>query len=291
MKKLLAFVAMSALMATSVAAQNQKLTSKMLYHNGPVLTGAKSIYLIYYGCWGGANCGFSDDLQTMDLMFQFLITYGSSPYAQINSTYTDDSGQPAASVFALGGISIENSYSHGFELKKADITSIITEQVNSFRLPQDPNGIYVIVTTADISANEIGFCTPGAPPHHGIGIVNGALVNYIFLGHPKRCPSAAGPQFSPSGPTPNNSYGGDVLVANLARALNGQVTNPRGNGWYDRYGLENADKCQDALGNPSFGQTYLTANGARANVRFGDRDYLIPQNWVNDRRGRCAMSQ
>jgi hypothetical protein len=101
----------------------------------------------------------------------------------------------------------------------------------------------------------------------------------------------AGPQLSPSGPTPNNTYAGDVLVSNLAHAINGIVTNPRGNGWFDRYGLENADKCQDALGNPSFGQTYLTANGARANVRMGGFDFLIQQNWVNDRKARCALSR
>jgi hypothetical protein len=69
------------------------------------------------------------------------------------------------------------------------------------------------------------------------------------------------------------------------------VTNPRDNGWFDRYGLENADKCQDALGNPAFGQTYVTANGARANVRIGVTDFLIQQNWVNDRKPRCAVSR
>ena len=96
----------------------------------------------------------------------------------------------------------------------------------------------------------------------------------------------AGPQFSPSGPTPNNTYAGDALVSNLAHALNGMVTNPLGSGWYDRYEFENADKCQNL-----FGQTYVTANGARANVRMGDFDFLIQQNWVNDRKARCAMSR
>ena len=291
MKKLLTFVALYALMATSIAAQNTKLTSKMVYHNGPVLTGTKPIYLIWYGCWGTEYCGSSGDNQTIEMMITFLINLGGSPYAQINSTYTDASGQPAASQFAVGGTVNDYSYSRGVDLTKLDMTSIISDQINSFRLPQDPDGIYVILSSADIASNETEFCKPGAPPHHAIGIVNGALVNYIFLGHPRRCPSSAGPQFSPSGPTPHNTYAGDVLVSNLAHALNAHVTNPRGNGWYDRYGLENADKCQDALGNPSFGPTYLTANGARANVRFGDRDYLIQQNWVNDRRARCAMSR
>ena len=121
--------------------------------------------------------------------------------------------------------------------------------------------------------------------------MNGSPVNYIFVGNPNRCPTVAGPQFSRSGPTPNDSYAGDVLVSNLAHAINGVVTNPVGTGWYDRYGLENADKCQDALGHPAFGPTYLTANGARANVRMGARDFLIQQNWVNDRKPHCAMSR
>ncbi len=133
------------------------------------------------------------------------------------------------------------------------------------------------------------FCTPSAPPFHGEGLVNGSPVRYIFLGNPNRCPTVAGPQFSPAGPTPNGSYATDVMVSNLAHAINGLVTNPAGTGWYDRYGLENGDKCQDALGHPAFGPTYLTANGARANVRMGGRDFLIQQNWVNDRKPRCAM--
>ena len=290
MKKLLALVTLYALLATSIAAQNQRLTSKMVYHNGPLLTGTQNLYLIWYGCWAD-NCGSMGDFQTRALLGNFVTSIGNSPYAQINLTYTDASGQPAASAFIYGGDVIDSSYSHGVELAPADLVSMISYQVNNFQLPQDSRGIYVIISSADISSNATGFCTPSAPPYHATGLVNGSPVQYIFLGNPKRCPSVAGPQLSPSGPTPNNTYAGDTLVANLARALNGIVTNPNGNGWFDRYGFENADKCQDALGNPSFGQTYLTANGARANVRMGGFDFLIPQNWVNDRKARCAMSR
>ena len=290
MKKALNIIAIITLCALSAVAQNQRLTSKMLYHNGPVLPGTRNIYMIWYGCWAD-NCGFAGDTKTMRVMADFLISIGNTPYAQINSTYTDASGQPAASAFIYGGDLIDGSYSQSFDLSKSDIVSLISKYVNSFQLPQDPNGIYVIVSSADLASTETGFCTPSAPPFHGEGIVNGSIVRYIFLGNPKRCPSVAGPQFSLSGPTPNDSYAGDVLVSNLAHALNGVVTNPAGNGWFDRYGLENTDKCQDALGNPSFGPTYLTANGARANVRMGSHDYLIQQNWVNDRKARCAMSR
>jgi len=289
MKKTLTVIAILALCAFSTVAQNQKLTSKMLYHDGPVLPGIRNIYLIWYGCWAD-NCGSAGDTKTKALLADFLVTIGGSPYAQINSTYTDASGQPAASMFIYGGDVIDSSYSHGVDLTPSDITGMISDKVNNFELPQDPNGIYVILASADIASSATGFCTPSAPPFHAQGLVNGAPVKYVFLGNPNRCPSVAGPQFSRSGPTPNGTYAGDVIVSNLAHALNGLVTNPTGNGWFDRYGQENSDKCQDALGHPSFGQTYLTANGARANVKLGARDFLIQQNWVNDRRGRCAMS-
>ena len=60
MKKLITLVALCTLAATSVAAQNSKTTSKMLYHDGPVLTGGQNIYMIWYGCWN-ENCGLLGD--------------------------------------------------------------------------------------------------------------------------------------------------------------------------------------------------------------------------------------
>jgi hypothetical protein len=75
------------------------------------------------------------------------------------------------------------------------------------------------------------------------------------------------------------------MASTLAHALDVIVTNPYGNGWFDRYGLENADKCRG-----TFGQTYTTANGARANMQLGQRHFLIQQNWINVRRGHCGLS-
>jgi len=279
---------MSTSLVTAVAAQNSKSTGKMVYHDGPVLPGTQNIYTIWYGCWNN-NCGLMGDTQTPELMADLLISIGGRPYLQINSTYPDSSGLAPTGDLIYGGSVEDASYSHGVDLKKSDFAGIISDQVNNFRLPQDPHGIYVIVASGDVASSDTGFCTAALPQMHGIEIVNGSLVQYIFLGNPNRCPTVAGPQFFSNGtrlPTPNDNFAFDVLASNLAYALNGTLTNPRGNGWYDRYGLENADKCKN-----TFGQTYLTSNGARANVRFGARDYLIQQNWVNDRKPRCAMSR
>src|ERR1051325_7230185 len=106
MKKTLPIFLILVLAALSTAAQKQQLTSKMLYHNGPVLAVSQNIYMIYYGCWTN-NCGSLGDTQTQELLTEFSIYLGNSPYAQINSTYTDPSGQPAASSFIFGGFVVD----------------------------------------------------------------------------------------------------------------------------------------------------------------------------------------
>ena len=289
MRKLIALFALCALVTIPAAAQNSKTTSKMVYHNGPVLWGIRNMYVIWYGCWDN-TCGITGDTRTVDVINDFLATIGNTPYLAINSTYSDNSGQSATATVIYGGQVFDQSYAHGFELADADIQGIIADQINSFRLPQDPDGIYIVIASANIASNATGFCTPGAQPYHSSGMIAGGLERYIFVGNPNRCPSIAGPQFSGTGvQTPHNSFAGDVLASNIAHALDTTLTNPYGSGWFDRYGLENADKCAN-----TFGPTFTTANGARANIRLGSAagDYLIQQNWINDRsKPRCGMFQ
>ena len=284
MKKLLTLVLSCVLVSIAVAAQSSRPTSKMLYHNGPVLHGVQNAYVIFYGCWTD-NCGSMGDTKTMTVVENFLATIGNTPYMSINSTYADSVG-PASIGLVYAAAAMDSSYAHGVELTDADIQGIIADQVSNFRLPQDPQGIYVVISSADVASNATGFCSPGAPPYHKSGIISGGRLNYIFLGNPNRCSTVAGPQFSRTGPTPHDSYAGDVLASNLAHALDTSLTDPNGTAWFDRYGFENADKCAN-----TFGTTYLTANGARANLKLGVAgDFLIQQNWVNDRRARCAMA-
>jgi hypothetical protein len=63
------------------------------------------------------------------------------------------------------------------------------------------------------------------------------------------------------------------------------TTDPDGNGWFDKAGQEAADKCAW-----TFGSTYTSSNGSRANMNLGGRDYLIQQNWVNANGGFCALT-
>jgi hypothetical protein len=58
-----------------------------------------------------------------------------------------------------------------------------------------------------------------------------------------------------------------------------------GTAWYnDVTGEENEDMCLFR-----FGKTYNLPNGSYANMKLGDRQYLIQRNWVNKDGGYCAL--
>lgn len=79
--------------------------------------------------------------------------------------------------------------------------------------------------------------------------------------------------------SPNANPVADAMVNTIAHELDEAVTDPDIDAWYadDGKQSENGDLC-----NWKFGATYATANGARANVRLGGRDFLVQQNWVRN---------
>ena len=293
-KKFLGLVMTVALNGLPIFAQNTQVNQSanvqgnsnaaITYHNGPIMTGTADVYFVWYGCWD-ATCG-NNNPATQMILEDFVTNVGGSPYFQINAMYPNMFGQTPSGALLYGG-SVADRYSHGTELTQADIAEVVSDQITNNGLPQDPGGIYVVLASADVGSIATGFCSTTLG-HHGRGYALGVDFKYAFLGNPERCPRAAAPQFftrKADLPTPNGDLAADAMVSTLAQVLSEIVTNPLGGGWFDRYGLENAAKCVD-----QFGPTYTTANGARANLRLATRDYLIQQNWVNDRKGHCAMN-
>ena len=276
-----------ALLSQTASAQNQKTTSKMQYHGGQVQTGTSNVYFIWYGCW---TCGTPGTADTQRILVDFITNFGGSPYAMINTTYPDADGNAPSGVAIYGG-SVDDAYSHGPTLTESDMQGIVANQFQNGGLPLDPWGIFIVIASPDVVdtyADGTSFCTPSKPPHHGIAYYNGSETRYAFIGDAARCLSTAAPQFFGPGSTsssPNGNIAADAMASSLAHALDTVLTDPFGTAWFDRYGLENADKCTG-----TFGQTYTTANGARANMKLGFRDYLIQQNWINGRRSYCGLS-
>ena len=263
-----------------------KTDSRILYHNGPVMQGNSNVYLIWYGNWANNNA--------TQLLTELVFNLGTSAYSQINTLYPDALGNAPNGGISYSG-TVSDSYSHGVALSRADIQSIVRDLIAGGHLPLDGAGIYMVLTSSDITdiqPDGSTFCSRNLP-HHGIVDFNGAQVKYGFLGNPDRCPSTVTWFTGSDGnrlPTPNGNFGADAMASQLAYLLNVIITSPMGSegqfgGWYDRYGLENAAKCWG-----TFGQTYLAGNGGRANIQLGVRDFLIQQNWVPGRKGFCAMA-
>jgi len=285
------FVSLAQVASAQSPTSTQKTTghvntdSRILYHTGLVMTGPADVYFIWYGCWDN-TCGNNGDVSTRTILTDFMSNIGATPYFGILLGYPNADGFHPSGAAYYGGDAFDQ-YSRGSELTISDIQGIIADQITNRRLPQDPNGIYIVLTSADVSSPSTGFCVASAQPYHGLGEALGSEFQYAFVGNPTRCPSVAAPQFVSNGtrlPTPNGNFAADGMVNTLAHLLSTTITNPRGTGWFDRYGLQNADKCDG-----QFGSTYTTANGARANMKLGQRDYLIHGNWVNDRKGHCEL--
>jgi Phosphate-induced protein 1 conserved region len=241
------------------------------YHGGPVMLGTVNVYYIWYGNWSGNDA--------VTILTDFAQNIGGSNYYNINTTYYDGSNTHLSnSVHYV--TSTTDGYSHGTALSDSAIQDIVVQNINKFQgLPLDANGVYFVLTSADVTATS-GFCTTYCG-WHTYGTISGSNIKYAFVGDPTRCPTACEVQTT----GPNGSTGADGMASVIAHELEEAATDPQLNAWYDRRGYENADKCAW-----TFGATYTAANGALANMTLGSRNFLIQRNWVNASGGYCALS-
>jgi hypothetical protein len=250
----------------SKGAARPKPGNGISYHGGPVMLGTTNVYYIWYGDWSGNTA--------TEILADFASNIGGSPYYNINTTY-NNGGDSKLSNSVSQPVITSVTYPYGKSLSDAQIKQVVIDA-----RPTDPNGVYFVLTSADVTASS-GFCTQycGWHTHATIG---GRDIKYSFVGNPDRCPSACAAQTT----GPNDNAGADGMASIIAHELEEATTDPDLNAWYDTRGYENADKCAW-----TFGSTiYTTSNGANANMKLGTRDYLIQRNWVNASGGYCALS-
>ena len=246
-------------------------TNGITYHGGPLMLGTTNTYFIWYGEWRGNTA--------TSILSDLASSIGDSSYFNINTTYYNGNNTHVSNSVHYAGATADN-YSRGTALSDAGVQGIVSDAITSARLPKDTNGVYFVLTSADVNETS-GFCTQYCG-WHTHGTIGGSDIKYAFIGNPDRCPSACSAQFPNS---PNGNAGADGMASIIAHELEEAVTDPDLNAWYDQRGQENADKCAW-----TFGATYSTANGALANMKLGSRDFLIQRNWVNASAGYCAVS-
>jgi hypothetical protein len=240
------------------------------YHGGPVFTTAVNVYLIWYGNWAG---------DTSTTILPKLVTgLSGSPYYRINTTYYDGLNRHVPNAVSLAGQTTD-AYSQGHtNLSDGNINTIVTNAISAGALPKDPNGLYFVLTSADVTKS--GFLTSYCGWHTHATIA-GADIKYSFVGNPGNN-GACSVQTSVS---PNGNVGADAMASVLSHELEETATDPDLSAWWDQRGYENADKCAW-----TFGTTYKVSNGSVANMTLGGLNFLIQRNWVNASGGYCALS-
>lgn len=254
------------------------------YSGGPIMDDANgvNVYYIWYGDW-------SKDTAAQTIVTDFIKHLGGSPYTTVNTTYYDmepgPTGTNVVKDWVTTGIhymgSITDDYSQGVNLTDNGLGLVVQNAVADGRLPLDHNGVYFVMTSTDVIETS-GFCTNYCAFHGWQP--TGALGNLIvaFVGNIDQCPTSCTAQ--PVLPTPNTNVGADGMVSAIAHELEESVTDPIGTSWINPDGSENEDMCAF-----TYGKFYQLSNGSYANMKLGERQYLIQQNWVNKNGGYCAL--
>jgi hypothetical protein len=244
--------------------------ANMSNHGGPVILGTTHTYIIWYGNWSG-NSGTT-------IIPAFLSSIGGSPYFNINTTFyqgTTTKKYVSNSVTLAGQTTV--AYPYGTSLSDANIQSIVSDAITGGSLPKDTNGVYFVLTSADVNESS-GFCTQYCGWHTN-GTIAGSDIKFSVVGNADRCIASCAAQNN----GPNGNPGVDGMVSVIAHELEETVTDPDLNAWYDSSGAENGDKCAWTFGTES-----TASNGTKYNVTLGGKQYLIQRNWVVNTG--CAMS-
>jgi len=249
------------------------------YHNGPVITGTKDAYVVWYGDWSGATAPTSSP-GAQSIITGLLSHIGGTPYFNINTTYVNGSQVKVSNAVTLAG-QVSDPYSQGRALTDAGVGAVVNLAISSGRLPADPNGVYLVLSSGDVSETS-GFLSAYCGWHTAESYA-GTVIKYGFIGDPAARPAACSAQSV--GPNGTGAGDADAMVSVIAHELEETATDPNLNAWYDLRGQENADKCAWTYGN-----TTLAPNGSAYNVIINGVRYLIQRNWVNAGGGSCAMS-
>jgi hypothetical protein len=253
------------------------------YHGGEIFAAPVNVYFVYYGAWSGSGGAATGKVILADL----LAGLADSPYWRIQTSYTDRHGAPLSSEIRLAATT-DDAYSQGRSLDDAKLRAIITSAIRQGRLPKDPRGVYLVLTYLDVDYDESGwrFCHDVCAFHNYAVTRDGFDLRYGWVGNADRkCPGFCQEQSV----SPNGNAGVDGMASFIVHELTEAITDPHHDAWYfdrvaDRAENENADRCGWKFGTPS-----PAANGSKANVRLGGRDFLLQENWIHG-QARCALS-
>jgi hypothetical protein len=288
------------------------------YYGGYVVSGTKSIYVIWYGHWPTPN---NAQMTTID---QFIDNMTGAKFLDVESGYMDNRGDYVNNSYRRAGDYLVDGGdwpgSTGFtQYPDAGFPwqATLVDLINNGTVPFDPVGVYAIFTSPDIQHSWV--CNGGGGFHYGLNVPGKGFVEYLLLsdsyGNPRCYLGGNSYQYcNPSPYAPNQICypdGGcdtgidvaiDVFVHELVEAESDPGINTGNPNWGNIYPntawasdnpahlYENADLCQQNYPNWTHVGT-ITNNGTSEyyNVTLAGRYYYFQPNWLNADGGYCAM--
>jgi hypothetical protein len=160
----------------------------------------------------------------------------------------------------------------------AQVQAEVTEAIGL--LGYDADTIYAVFSGPGVNLGGGAF-TQYCAYHGYFNLAGQGRVIYAVMPYNA---SSSSCMAQPLGPNGTAEIGADSEVNTLAHEIAEANTDPLLNAWYDRRGYENADKCAW-----TFGTTSTATNGAKYNMSFGGKNWLVQRNWKNSGRGSCAV--
>ena len=255
--------------------------SGIYYHSGPVLQSGTSVSAIYWAAapiYVNGPAAGTTGLGTGDgsLIGLFLRSLGGSPYFGINSTYTDGAGKAIVNAVSYQQFWANNTSvpANGTTVTDAQMVAMLQSGFTGGKLTYAPGTLYLIFTAGKVNLGG-GFGSQYCAYHtNGKVTINGVSQTVLYAAMPYDAAYLSGCAGITA--SANGDLGADVEVNTLAHEIEETTTDMLGTAWYDMRGYENADKCAW-----KWGTTYTAANGMKANMKIGGKDFLVQQNWTN----------
>ena len=118
-------------------------TAPLINHGGPVIN-TPTIYIIWYGNWNQSNG--SDTPAGQQLVRDWANSIGNTPYFNLNTTY----GSPISGSVLFGGETTDSGTRT--RLTDSNIRTVVNNAISSNRLPYNPNGVYFLISSSNVTA-------------------------------------------------------------------------------------------------------------------------------------------
>jgi hypothetical protein len=227
---------------------------QLVYHNGPILP-ATTVAAIFWGSSWSNPSFVGDKINGMD---SFYGEVGGSDYAKTSDEYTDTTRQVTSSISYAG---------HFFDYSPApthapNTSTILNKVCQVIGVNLVPNGYYVVYVD---TRRHVSYCA-----WHSWGDCGGVPIEFGFVFN---LDGDAG--CDPGAPYGEHSQGLAAIANVSGHELSETRTDPRGTGWTDAQGAENADKCAWSFGSQP--------------VLFKPSSWRIQGNWSNIAYGRTDV--